>query len=98
MPLTVTVSVVPAASPSLEPVTIRFCPCSMLLITSSPATVSMRRPGRLASIVISRSPAPVLPWPLVTDADTVRSPLPSAVRTDSGTFTDQVRSLCTVAV
>ena len=34
----------------------------------------------------------------VTLAVTVRSPLPSAVSTDSGTLTDQVRSLCTVAV
>ena len=98
MPFTVTVKVVPAARPSLDPVTIRFCPCSMLLITSSPATVSTRRPGRLASIVISRSADPLLPTPLVTLAVTVKSPLPSAVRTDSGTLTDQVRSLCTVAV
>ena len=96
--MTVTVSAAPAASPSLEPVIIRFCPCSMLLITSSPATVSTRRPGRLASITISRSPVPLLPTPFVTLADTVKSPLPSAVSTDSGTLTDQVRSLCTVAV
>ena len=96
--MTVTVSAVPAASPSLEPVTIRFCACSMVLTTSSPATVSTRRPGRLASIAISRSPVPVLPWPLVTVAVTLRLPLPSAVSTSDGTFTDQVRSFCTVAV
>ena len=93
-----TVSAVPAVRPSLEPVIIRFCPCSMLLITSSPATVSTRRPGRFASIVISRSPLPLLPAPFVTLAVTVRSPLPSAVSTESGTLTDQVRLSCTVAV
>ncbi|WP_242658872.1 Ig-like domain-containing protein, partial [Enterobacter genomosp. O] len=54
--------------------------------------------GRLASIAISRSPVPVLPWPLVTVAVTLRLPLPSAVSTSDGTFTDQVRSFCTVAV
>ena len=92
MPLTVTVSAEPLARPSLEPVIIRFCACSMLLMTSSPATVSTRRPGRLASIVMSRSPVPVLPWPLVTLADTVSSPLPMAVNTVDGTLTDQLRS------
>ncbi len=70
----------------------------MLLITSSLATVSTRRPGRLASMAISRSAEPLLPTLLVTLALTVSSPLPSAVRTDSGTSTDQVRSFCTVAV
>ena len=98
MPFTVTVNPLPGVRPSLEPVIIRFCPCSMVLITSSPATVSTRRPGRLASIAISRSAEPLLPTLLVTLALTVSSPLPSAVRSDSGTLTDQVRSLCTVAV
>ena len=70
----------------------------MLLITSSPATVSTRSPGRLASIVISRSAEPLLPTPLVTLADTVNSPLPSAVSSACVTLTDQVRSLWTVAV
>ena len=96
--MTVTVSAVPGASPSLEPETIRFCACSMVLTTSSPATVSTRSPGRLASIAISRSPVPVLPWPLVTVAVTLRLPLPSAVSTSDGTLTDQDRLFCTVAV
>ena len=52
--------------------------------------------GRLASIVMSRSPEPVLPWPLVTLADTVRSPLPMAVNTSDATLTDQLKSSCTV--
>ena len=96
--MTVTVSAVPGVNPSLVPVIIRFWLCSMVLITSSPATVFTRRPGRLASMVMSRSPVPVLPWPLVTVALTLRLPLPSAVRTSEGTLTDQLRSLCTVAV
>ena len=60
--LIVTVSGVPSASPELLPVTTSACPCSMILTTSSPATVSTRRPGRLASMVISRVPLPVLPF------------------------------------
>ena len=43
-------------------------------------------------MVMSRSPVPVLPWSLVTLADTVRSPLPMAVKTEDGTLTDQLRS------
>ena len=60
--LIVMVSGVPSASPELLPLTTSACPCSMILTTSSPATVSIRRPGRLASMVISRVPLPVLPF------------------------------------
>ncbi len=62
----------------LEPVTLRSCCCSMALITSSPEMVFTRRPGSSALILISRSPVPVLPCPLVTDAVKVKSPSPNA--------------------
>ena len=79
MPLMVTVTVLPAARSVLVPEITRFCACSITLMTSSPATVSMRRPGNWASMVTSREDDPVLPCAFVTLAETVRSPLPSAV-------------------
>lgn len=49
-----TVTVLPAARSVLVPEITRFCACSITLMTSSPATVSMRRPGSWASMVTSR--------------------------------------------
>ena len=50
----------------------------MALITSSPEIVFTRRPGSSALMLISRSPVPVLPCALVTEALKVKSPSPNA--------------------
>ncbi len=96
--LMVTVSTAPAFRPLLPPVITSACPCSILLTISSPATVSTRRPGRLASMVISREPLPVLPFALVTEALMVKSPLPNAWRSAAGTLILQLKLPCTVVV
>ena len=96
--LMVTTIGVPAARWVLAPVTVRSCCCSMALTTSSPEMVFTRRPGSCALMLISRSPVPVLPCELVTDAVKVKSPSPNALRSADGIFTLQVRSLPTVAV
>ena len=94
----VSVTLLPVARPELLPVITSACPCSMILTTSSPATVSTRRPGRFASMVISRVPLPVLPTLFVTEAEMVSSPLPNACSAEAGTLILQLKFACTVAV
>ncbi len=61
MPLRVTVTTSPAAAPVTEPVTIRACACSALLITSSSDTVLMVSCGTVVSTSTSRSAEAGLP-------------------------------------
>ncbi|MNJ49091.1 hypothetical protein D3C77_443070 [compost metagenome] len=94
----VTTNCAPGVRPMLVPLIFTLWLCSMALTMSSPATVSTRRPGRLASTIKSRLPLPVLPCTLVTLAVTLNAPLPKAVRSAAETGMLQLRSASTVVV
>ncbi len=89
---------IPCDRSELVPLITKGCCNSIALIMSSPATVSMLIAAKPESIVISRSPWPVLPALLVTLAVADRVPLANPTRCSVGTSTDQVPSAFTVVV